>query len=153
MHTSIYARTHTHTHENILTNPNLSVSLCPQLPKPSSASSPSSGGVAQADFDDVLVARAWVRVALSTRDGLHSFVRLLLHARNRTLLASNYAPWALLRTPNHADQAFANALLVVHRLSVYHLARLGVESESEAKALRNLPSQWWPLPFASFKVG
>jgi len=100
----------------------------------------------------IVLARAWIRCAVGVPDALNGYVSLLLHGVNRrVVLEGHYAPWSLLRSDKE-DAAFKNALILMERMSKLHVVELPMADEDQVKAVADLPSQWWPLPFKCFKA-
>ena len=100
----------------------------------------------------IVLARAWIRCAVSVPDALNGYLSLLLHGVNRrVVLEGHYAPWSLLRSDG-ADAAFKNARVLMDRMSRLHVVEIPMREEGHVKAVANLPSQWWPLPFKCFKA-
>eukprot|EP00520_Triparma_pacifica_P009661 CAMPEP_0118654246 /NCGR_PEP_ID=MMETSP0785-20121206/12285_1 /TAXON_ID=91992 /ORGANISM="Bolidomonas pacifica, Strain CCMP 1866" /LENGTH=422 /DNA_ID=CAMNT_0006546889 /DNA_START=57 /DNA_END=1321 /DNA_ORIENTATION=- len=101
----------------------------------------------------IVLARAWIRCAMSVSCGLSSYCWLLLNSSNRRLvLEGNFAPWSLWRANYAEDAALRNATIILSRMSQVHVVEIPVEGDDVVRRLVNPPSQWWPLPFKSFKA-
>lgn len=104
-----------------------------------------------ADECAVLVARAWIRCAMSVKGALHSYCVLLLHAASRkAILEAYFSPWSLWRSDSNGAP-LKGAMHILSRISYDHVVGLSVGSRSVVDYMRKPPSQWWPLPFACWK--
>lgn len=87
--------------------------------------------------NSIMLARAWIRCAMSVSGGLDSYCWLLLHGTNRsTVLHGSFAPWSLWRANLAEDAAVKNATIILARMGKLHVVELKLEGEEVFRQVR-----------------